>query len=76
MVTNTDVISRIRALPDAEAASSLERVVMGRSSERGDEGGKVESLYLALLDCYEQSGSEWCHKAAVGIIRPAGECLC
>ena len=76
MVTNTDVISRIRALPDAEAASSLEKVLMGRSRERGEEGGKVESLYLALLDCYEQSGSEWCHKAAVGIIRPAGECLC
>ena len=62
-------------LPDvAKAAGSLQRLLVGRSREHGDEASKIESVYLALLDCYEQSGNEWCRNVAVNVLRPAGTC--
>ena len=60
-------------LPDvAKAAASLQRVLVGRSRESGDEASKIESVYLAFLDCYEHSGNEWCRNVAINVLRPAG----
>ena len=44
---------------------------MGIASEPG--GDRVtESLYLALLDCYEDSDDIWCHRMAKDTLRPTG----
>ncbi|CAI8035576.1 hypothetical protein GBAR_LOCUS19936, partial [Geodia barretti] len=68
------VASKVRSIilsqSDTEAASSLERLLNGRSREPGVEVSMVEGVYLALLDCYEESGSVWCHGMAVSGIQP------
>ncbi|CAI8019243.1 Receptor-type tyrosine-protein phosphatase alpha [Geodia barretti] len=68
------VASKVRSIilsqSDTEAASSLERLLYGRSREQGVEVSMVEGVYLALLDCYEESGSVWCHGMAVSGIQP------
>ena len=70
------VASKVRSIilsqSDTEAASSLERLRNGISCEPGVEVSMVEGVYLALLDCYEESGSVWCHGMAVSGIQPVG----
>ncbi|CAI8041222.1 hypothetical protein GBAR_LOCUS22924, partial [Geodia barretti] len=67
------VASKVRSIilsqSDTEAASSLERLLNGRSREQ-ELSSMVEGVYLALLDCYEESGSVWCHGMAVSGIQP------
>jgi ankyrin repeat protein len=55
---------------DSEAVKSLERLLTGSFSERGSEG-KVDSMYLALLDCYEETGDVWCWSLAASKLRPS-----
>ena len=59
-------------MSDVEAASDLERLLVARIHDGGNEAGKIENVYLALLDCYEEAGSVWCRNVAVSVFRPAG----
>ena len=71
-VVASKVSSHILGQSERDAASSLEKVLVGRSREAGNEASKIENVYLALLDCYEQSGVVWCRNVAVGVLRNAG----
>ena len=64
--------SFILSQSDGEAARSLDRLLNARSREPGIEASIVEGIYLALLDCYEESGYAWCHGVATSELRPVG----
>ena len=70
------VASKVRSLilrqSESETASNLSKFLNARSHEPGNQRGMIEGIYLALLDCYEESGSAWCHGMAVSGLRPAG----
>ena len=57
---------------ESETASNLSKFLNARSHEPENQRGMIEGIYLALLDCYEESGSAWCHGMAVSGLRPAG----
>ena len=57
---------------ESETASNLSTFLNARSHEPENQRGMIEGIYLALLDCYEESGSAWCHGMAVSGLRPAG----
>ena len=59
------VSTYILSQADSEAAGSLEKLLNGRSREPASEASMVEGIYLALRDCYEESGNVWCHGMAV-----------
>ena len=70
------VASKIRSLilsqSEGEAASNLSKFLNARSCEQGNQRDIIEGIYLALLDCYEESGNAWCHGMAVSGLGPAG----
>ena len=68
-VVAASVSTYILSQADSEAAGSLENA---RSREPASEASMVEGIYLALLDCYEESGNVWCHGVAVSGLRPVG----
>ena len=53
------------------AAEELVRMLK-RSAANPGRGKLMESLYLALLDCFEETHSVWCHRMATGRLRLAG----
>ena len=71
-VVAASVSTYILSQADSEAAGSLEKLLNGRSREPASEASMVEGIYLALLDCYEESGNVWCHGVAVSGLRPVG----
>ena len=77
-VVASKVSSHILGMSDVEAASDLERLLVARIHDGGNEAGKIENVYLALLDCYEEAGSVWCRNVAISVLRPAGtvRCIC
>ncbi|CAI8013703.1 Probable protein S-acyltransferase 23 [Geodia barretti] len=70
-VVASKVRSHILSRSEGEAASNLSKFLNARSREQGNQRGIIEGIYLALLDCYEESGSVWCHGMAVSGLRPA-----
>ena len=58
-VVAASVSTYILSQVDSEAAGSLEKLLNGRSREPANVASMVEGIYLALLDCYEESGNVW-----------------
>ena len=73
-VVASKVSSLILSQSDTEAAITLDKLLNARSHEPENQAGMVEGIYLALLDCYEESGNVWCHGMAVNGLRPVGMC--
>ena len=71
MANNASLV--ILSQSDSEAPRSLEKLLRGRSREPGIEVQQmVDGIYLALLDCYEESGNVWCHGMAVSGLHRVG----
>ena len=71
-ILQSKIKSFILSQTEREPASNLLKVLNGKLHEPGTVAHVVEGIYLALLDCYEESGNVYCHGMAVNGLRPVG----
>ena len=70
-VLNDQSSAHILSQPESEAGKNLNKVLMGIAHEP-DNQDTIENIYLALFDCYEETGIEWCWDMAAKTLRSTG----
>ena len=73
-VLNDQSSAHILSQPESEAGKNLNKVLMGIAHEP-DNQDTIENIYLALFDCYEETGIEWCWDMAAKTLRSTGNLI-
>ena len=66
------VCAQIISQSESKDVVSINRILKGVAAEPGRQN-VVGDLYLALLDCCEESPNMWCHIMAISKLRQAGK---